>query len=141
MAVPNADPHVEAVKVLLAAGLPAGVVVHDGDVPDTPGQTYVTVYPDPGHRDWSSIRAVSDQLAMTVQVTCVGTTPLQARQVTDAVCAALVDRRPVVAGRTCWPITQVEGTPPVQKDDQTRDPAITRPRFYLTPRFVVSSTV
>lgn len=136
------SPHVAAVQTLLAApgALPAGVAVYDGDVPATPSQTYVVLYPDPGTVERSSLVAVSDRIAVIVQVTSVGSTPLQARGVLDAVRAALTDRTPTVSGRNCFPITEVPGAPPIAKDDQTRDPTINQPRFFFTPQFVIAST-
>lgn len=139
MPVPAATPHTAAVIALLQAALPAAVTVHDGDVPDTPGQTYVAVYDDAGNLSATSLAAVTDYIAQTVQVTCVGTTPAQARMVLDAVRAALIDQRPTVAGRSCWRIAQQDGMPTVARDDEARDPVTNRPRFYYTPRFVIAS--
>lgn len=139
--VPSTDLHVTWVLDRLKAGLPAGVAVYDGEVPDTPGQTYVVLYPDPGSTDRSSLQAVSDTFDQIVQPTCVGTSATQARGVLDAVRRALVDQMPVVAGRTCWPVIEVPGTPPMQRDPKTRDPVIDRPRFFFTPQFRVRSTV
>lgn len=139
-AVPDADPHVAAVLDMLTTGLPATVTVYDGDVPGKPDQTYVVLYPDPGWRERSSLTLASDHLTLSFQVTCVGTTAMQTRQVSDAVCAALIDRAPVVTGRQCGPISQDQGMPDIARDSQTRDPAIDRPRFWLTPRFRFTST-
>lgn len=141
MTLPTATAHTDAVKTLLTASLPADITMFDGNVPKTSLQMYAVLYPDPGNRDRSALPATSDAFAMTVQVTCVGLSARQARVVIDAVCTALVDQRPVVAGRTCWPITQQEGTPPVVRDDDDRDPTTGQPRFYYTPRFRVASTV
>lgn len=138
--MPDASPHVAAVNALLTAALPAGIVVYDGEVPGTPGQTYAVIYAPPGDRSPTTLQGTSDQIELTIQVTCVGTTALQALDVADLVCAALIDQRPTVAGRTCWRITQIPGTPPIQRDDQTRDPNIDRPRFSAFPRFRIAST-
>lgn len=137
---PETDPHTSAILDRLRIALPAAVTVHDGGVPATPGQTYAVVYPGPGLRERSALVAVSDHLTVTFQVTCVGSTPLQTRQVCDQVCAALIDNILAVPGRQCWPVTQDEGMPPIARNDRTRDPSIARPRFWLTPEFRLQST-
>lgn len=141
MTLPTAVAHFDAAKLLLTNALPASIVLFDGDVPKTSQQMYAVLYPDPGTRDRSALPATSDMFTMTVQVTCIGLSARQARVVIDAVCTALVDQRPVVSGRTCWPVTQQEGTPPVVRDDDDRDPTTGQPRYYYTPRFRVASTV
>lgn len=141
MAAPASDPHVLAVIALLTAALPAGVTVFDGEPTGTIGQTYVCVYSDPGSASASSLDNTPDQLAVLVQVTCVGTTAKQARAVKDAVAAALVGVRPVVSGRTCYRITEEFGAPLMQRDEATRDPEVDRPRFFYTPQYRMSSTV
>lgn len=137
----SVEDHVAAVKVLLA-GLPAlQVTVYDGEVPKTAAQMYAVLYTPPGDVSRGSLRAVSDQFRMVVQVTCVGISAAQARRVVGLVRDALVDQVPVVAGRTCWPIVQEEGTPSIQRDDTDRDPTTGQSRMYFTPRFIVASTV
>lgn len=140
MTTVDADPHVAAILDMLTTGLPPTVTVYDGDVPSRPDQAYVVLYPDPGWRERSSLAVVSDHLTLSFQVTCVGTTAVQTRQVCDQVCGALIDRAPVVTGRQCTPISQDQGMPDIARDSQTRDPAIGRPRFWLTPRFRFTST-
>lgn len=140
MTLPQLGAHVTAVQALLTTGLPAGVAVYDGTVPTTPSQTYTVLYPEPGELERSSLVVTSDHLTFIIQITCVGLTAVQARDVLDAVRGALIDKTPTVAGRNCWPITEEPGTPPIRKDDVTRDPALDQPRFYFTPRFRVAST-
>lgn len=142
MSIPAVDPHVLAVQALITAALTGTQIAFgDGEVPATAGQMYTVMYSDPGTRDRSTIRAVSDQLALTFQMTCVGLSAAQARRVLDVVVGSLVDQVPAVAGRTCWPITLIDGTPSVARDDGARDPDTGRPRFYYTPRFRSASTV
>lgn len=139
MTIPLLAPHVAAVQVMLAAGLPATVEKYDGDVPTTPGQTYTVLYPDAGSVERSSLLVASDHFAVVMQLTCVGTTALQARATLDAARGVLLDQVPTVTGRVCWPITEQDGTPPIAKDDPARDPLLNRARFYFTPRFRIAS--
>ena len=142
MTIPAVDPHVVAVQALITTAL-AGTQIKfgDGEVPADADQMYTVMYADPGMRDRSTIRAVTDQLALTFQMTCVGMSAAQARRVLDVVVGGLVDHVPAVSGRTCWPITLIDGTPPVFRDDDARDPVTGRPRFVYTPRFRSASTV
>jgi hypothetical protein len=135
----RAEPHTQAVIDRLTDQLPDPVVVYDAEVPTDPPQAYCVVYPDPGVRARSALAAISDELSMLVQVTCVGTTRRQAQDVADRAAGALVDHRLSVSGRQCWPITQ-EASVPVERDDQTRDPATDRPRFYAVLQVRVRST-
>lgn len=136
------DPHVAAVIDMLTSTFPAEVAIYETQVPPGPTQAYAVLYSDSGTRERTSLLLGSQMLVMYVQITCVGTTAKQARDVADMVNTALIDRVPVVAGRVCWPITQGPGDQSQMRyDDPTRDPNVDRARFYLTPRFRVSSTV
>lgn len=118
MTVPLSRLHTDAFLALLTAG---GVTWFDNDVPATPaGTPYTVVYTDPGRATSPVLSLGSPDLLMTVQCTSVGADRNEATAEIDAVRAAVLERVPVLAGRSFSPIEQEPGGPGVTKDDQTR---------------------
>jgi hypothetical protein len=87
-----------------------GVV--DSPTPDPP---YVLVYSRVGWpRDGIGTSLTGTQVTITTTWTChcVGLTPAAARAVQMQVRSSLLNQRPVIAGRNCSPIKQVDATDP-----------------------------
>lgn len=121
--------HAAAVVALLDA-VP-DLTIYDGRVPAEPSFPYAVLYADDGLRGPVSLTLASDQVTMTVQVTSVGATADAARVVADKVSGALLDVRPSITSRVCWPIRH-EGTRPAIED---RD--VTIPGTSLHPVYTV----
>lgn len=117
----TARAHVTAVLTLLDA-VP-NLTTYDGLVPARPVLPYAVVWPDSGRAERSSILAASNVVASEMYVTCVGSSREQAQWVAEKVDAALLDVRPTITGRSCWPIEQVL-TRPVQRDDDVDPPLV-----------------
>lgn len=123
--------HVAAVLALVDA-VP-NVNVYDAIVPNDPALPYVVVRTDTGPRTRSSILATSDRLDLTVWCTSVGATREQAQWVAEKVAGALLDVRPTVSGRQCFPIESVNSQP-AQRDD-----AISPPLMYAVDEYRLTS--
>jgi hypothetical protein len=110
--------HADAVLALLTGALNPAIAVYDGKVPDpTPNvatNPWVLVYFDPG---WPVDGAANslDGNAVTYRLTffthSIGASAASARAVAGQVRAALLNIRPVISGRSCWPIRWDDGTP------------------------------
>lgn len=96
--------------------------VFDGKVPDpTPDPPYVILYVSVDWtRDGIGTALNADQVTVmtTYNCHCVGLTAASARAVGMLVRSALLNVRPVIAGRSCGPIKQDETLPP-QRDETT----------------------
>ncbi len=101
--------HVTAVLALISAD--TNVTVYDGRVPNEPTLPYVVVRTDTGRRERSALPASSDRLTLRIWATSVGLTRTSAQVVSERVTAALLDVRPTVASRSCFPITSVNSQP------------------------------
>jgi hypothetical protein len=110
--------HADAVLALLTGALNPAIAVYDGKVPDpTPNvaiNPWVLVYFDPG---WPVDGAANslDGNAVTYRLTffthSIGASAAAARAVAGQVRAALLNVRPVISGRSCWPIRWDDGNP------------------------------
>jgi len=107
--------HANAVLTLLQA-VP-NLTVYDGHVPDEPAFPYAVLYADDGLRGPLALTLTSDQVTMTLQVTSVGATADAARIIADKVSGALLDIRPTVASRACWPIRHESTRPAIEDRD------------------------
>jgi hypothetical protein len=101
----------------------AGLVVFDSVVSDpTPDPPrYVLVYPVvewPRDGVGTAVSATQVTITTTYYCHCVGLTAASARALAMRVRAALLNVRPVIAGRSCSPIKQREMAPP-QRDEST----------------------
>jgi hypothetical protein len=109
------DEHAAAVLALLDADNTApALVVYDGRVPsgiDPKATPYVLAYFSGG---WPDLTFTSITLTFQLRITlhCVGGNAQAARMVSDRGRAALLDVRPTIAGRSCYPIRWDLSLPP-----------------------------
>ncbi|MGG7450557.1 hypothetical protein ACQ3HE_06670 [Plantibacter auratus] len=87
----------------------------DSVVPDKTPVPYVVVYSD--QAVWSSERLDFAQIAadFSFMIHAVGERPDQAQAVAERVYAQLMNFRPTVVGRSCWPM-KAEASQPVRPD-------------------------
>lgn len=123
--------HYDFVKGLLVAGLPVSMTLYEGQVPDEPAFPYAVLRMDTGVDAATHLCGTSSEASMRFMVTSVGLTDASARVVAGAVRAAVLDMRPVVAGRKCTPIRR-ETTLQIQPDND-----VTLPGSNLHPMFGV----
>jgi hypothetical protein len=116
--------HANAVLTLLHTALdPVPIAVYDGVVPSP--------FPDPAANPWllvyfdaswptdgaaNTLDGKSATYVLTVQCHSTAASAAGARAIAGQARAALLNVRPTVAGRVCWPIRRVEGQPP-NKDE------------------------
>lgn len=114
--------HADAFLGLLRAD--AALTVYDGAVPKTPAAHYVLVYPTFWTPDGEmapdkvDLTFDSDVIDMRGYCHCVGPNGVSSRAVAQRVRAALLNVRPAVSGRECFPIRWKDGQP-AQRDEQT----------------------
>jgi hypothetical protein len=115
------ETHVQAALTLLAAN-PNLTNVFDGVVANpTPDPPYVLIYSRVAWpRDGIGTALTGTQVTITTTWTChcVGLTPAASRAVAMQVRSSLLNARPVIAGRDCSPIKQVDSVDP-DKDEST----------------------
>lgn len=107
----NAEDHNEVVKGLIEAavvGTEGEGKVFDGKAPNLTDPPYWSLYPDPGvvGQEPRLLAGPSDHLNLVLMIHAVGTDRWQAGWAADIARDALVGVKPVVAGRSCWPIRQ-----------------------------------
>ncbi|MET7395620.1 hypothetical protein ABZS66_19230 [Dactylosporangium sp. NPDC005572] len=90
-----------------------------GIVPAGRKPPYVVAYfaaerPSGGRLDGRSTRMV-----VRGYFHCVGETTTAAQAVADQVAAAVLDVKPVIAGRACWPIRHEASQPPPEPNEST----------------------
>lgn len=111
--------HADAFLGLLHAALdPVPISVFDGKVPDPlpdiKANPWVIVYFDPGWPTDGAANALDGKSVTYVlhgYCHCVAGSMAGVRAVTGQVRAALLNVRPTVAGRACWPIRWSAGQP------------------------------
>lgn len=113
--------HANAILALLADALPASpaLVVYDGQAPENPANLapeYVLVYMYTTRPDGSALTNASDRAVTRAICHCVGGNAIAARAVAGRVASALLDVRPAIAGRVCFPIRD-DGTQPPRRDE------------------------
>jgi hypothetical protein len=120
----TAQPHAQAFLDLLDADNTApALVVLDGKVPDGQSLPYVLVYfyigtPDgPVAPDKVSLDFDSDVVELWAYCHNVGGNAMAARIEAGRTRAAVLNRTPVVAGRSCFPIRWREGQPAARDED------------------------
>lgn len=122
--------HVAAVKALLAAAgfvditnggtVPApSMALYDGQVPGSPRYPYVVLWTAPGDRPAPTLDNQHVDFDTRLHTTYVGGNTDAARIVLGKVETALLDVRPVVAGRTCWKLAKLYSEPIRQDQDVT----------------------
>lgn len=112
--------HLAAVVGLLTTGLPSTTGVHVGEVgsaleatdPAPPESTpYVVVRTDTMPVTSDRLAQWSQRLDARFYVSCVGQTVREAQWAQEKTRALLLDVVPVVAGRTCGPLTGGDSSP------------------------------
>lgn len=116
------DEHAAAILALLSGpGKPLAIRIDDGKAPDplpnVRANPYVLVYFDSNDPE-SDKEAKPYQFELTATIHSVGGSAQAARMVADWARTALLMVVPAVAGRSCYPITREQGTPP-QRDEST----------------------
>lgn len=103
----TARAHTDAIITLIGET----VRLYDGMAPDGASPPYAVLYADNGNATRTALAAVSDRRDVSFQVTSVGLDGAGARSVAERVRAAVLDERPVVAGRTSSPVRQEVAEP------------------------------
>lgn len=112
--------HVDAGLALLRAD--PGLTVYpgpDGVTPRTPDRPYVRVYATverPAVALGNALRGASTEAVVRWWCHCVADSEPAAVAVAMRVRAALLDQRPVIAGRSCGLIRQAEARPPMRDE-------------------------
>lgn len=125
----TAQAHADAIKALIGKS----VRLHDGAVPDGAALPYAVLFIDDGTAARTRMVPVSDRRNVGFQITSVGIDPDGARSVAERVRAAVLDKRPAVAGRATWPVQQ-EVSQPLRVD---RD--VTPHLLYVVDQYAFSS--
>ena len=114
--------HAEAVLALLRA-VPTLTVYPEPDsvtqVPDGATPPYVSVYVVTRYDLGPALDAASSRAVTTITAHCVGANQIAARAVAQQVARALLDVRPVIPGRTSYPIRQEPIDQPPRVDEST----------------------
>lgn len=115
--------HADAILALLAAapGSPA-LVVYDGKVPDPPtvaSPPYVLVYLATTTPTGTSLTSSQDRAVTRAYCHCVGADAKAARAVAGRVHAALLNAKPTITGRVCFPIRDDDSGGPPDRDETT----------------------
>lgn len=125
--------HADAVLTLLEAV--DNLTVYDGDVPDLPSLPYVVLWIAEPLRTAGRLSGEQDDAQSTFQTSSVGSTPEQARWAQAKVHEALLNRRPVITGRSSTRVKH-DSAPPVRADydvDPTVFTAVDLWSAYTTP--------
>lgn len=118
--------HFDAIKALLAPlGRPVYVVAAPGSV----AYPYFILWGLVGALDSVDLEATQDTVSDLLRVTCVGETPEAAMELQRLSRAALIDHRPVVAGRTVHELRMVSAEQ-VMPDRDVTLPNTNRNPFY-----------
>jgi hypothetical protein len=119
--------HADAILGLLRTALVNPVLpVHDGEVPkepETPELPYVLVYLYTTRPDGTSLKNESDRAVTQAILHCAGANAVAARAVAGRVADAILDVKPTIPGRVCWPIRD-DGSLPPDRDDTTGHPVM-----------------
>lgn len=119
--------HADAVLGLLRAVV--GLTVYPepdsiAQVPDGAEPPYVSVYVTTRYDLGPSLAAASSRAVTTVTAHCVGGNAIAARAVAQMVSGALLDVKPTIAGRSCYPIRQDPVDGPPRPDESTGHPVM-----------------
>jgi hypothetical protein len=104
--------HAAVLQAMLEA---QGLTVYPTGAPDDAVEPYAVLWTDAGFRTGTKLCVGSDRADFLASVVSVGTTAEQAQWVAEKAFAALLDQTPIVAGRSCDPITH-DSTDPVHRD-------------------------
>lgn len=116
--------HAKTIRDLLVAAVPANVDVYLAKVDATDADLtfpYLVVWPPPGSRTVDSLAGYAGNLTTITQVTGVGATDDEALAICDRAAVALHCVTPVITGRTCSWVTQVDDQlPPIALDPDNK---------------------
>lgn len=114
--------HAEAIRALLDAdNTPPALVVYVGAVPAGTLPPYVCVYfshVNPEQAESQALDGASTRVVMRAICHSVGGNATAAMAVAQRVSTTLLDVRPVISGRTCFPIRHELGEDP-RRDEST----------------------
>lgn len=125
----TADAHADAVRALIGTT----VRLHEGTRPDDSSLPCAVLFIDTGTGASETLEAASERRDVAFQVTSVGLDPEGARSVAERVRAAVLAKRPAVAGRLTWKVTH-DASNPLRLD---RD--VTPHVFYLADSYSFGS--
>lgn len=113
--------HADAILSLLAAAPPVSpaLIVHDGKVPEGAEPPYALVYITTTTPTGTSLTNDQDRAVSRAYVHCVGADAKAARAVAGRVDAALLNVKPTITGRVCWPIRDDDSGSPPDRDETT----------------------
>ncbi|MEV0646100.1 hypothetical protein AB0I28_12620 [Phytomonospora sp. NPDC050363] len=117
------DPHAEAAIALLKAH--PDLVVFDDEVPASPPSAYVRVYIGMRELEPDDPNFIPGEQSCWIYTYCVANTDAGARLIRSFVRAQLNGVKPVVAGKTCWPIYWEDGSP-AGRDESLGYPVISQ---------------
>lgn len=109
------DPHITGYLALLA-GIPQ--TVYREKIPAGAERPYVRVYFHIEYPESESMLHTSDRAVAWVYLHCVGANDTAASTTAKAIRDVLLDVKPTVSGRTCFPIRLDHSQPP-QSDEST----------------------
>jgi hypothetical protein len=131
VAIPEAEPHVEAIVALLTgpmAALPTPIPVYRGGrAGDAP---CLVVWSSLGDIESSSLAHQRDYINLEFQLSAVGTGPEQATWIADKARAVLLPAALAVTGRQVWRIHPVQAPPDPIRDDDVQPPLWVMPVRY-----------
>lgn len=129
--------HIDAFLDRLRADVAAPALVvypnAEGFVPTNPPPPYVRAYftiERPIDAGGNSLAGISATWTTRAYIHSVGTNEYAATAYAMRVRVALLDFRPTIAGRVCWPIRH-EAAQPVQRDEATGTPVFDKSDVYV----------
>ncbi len=130
--------HYQAIVGLLS-GIP--MTLYEGQVQSQPSFPYAVLFADTGTEESTRFTGESDRMDYRFQVTSVGLTAESVLVVADAVRSAVLDVRPVIAGRVCERIDHEISIPVRPDEDITLTDSGRHPMFAVdTYHFVTYDT-
>lgn len=102
---------------------PGNITVYAETVPDNPVKPYIVVYGNQGLPENASMDDKASLLHFTYRTTKVGVSKAQVRALADRELAALLDKRPTVAGRSCGQISKLSSQD-IRPDNDVSPPVL-----------------
>lgn len=126
----------------IRAVMPAGVPVYDRQVPDDgietePPARYVVLWMPGPDRSTSGVDGRSTDRTVRWQTTCVAPDRAMAEWLSNRVCGALVDRRPVVEGWTREQIRHTQSYMANEQQPEVHDLVLARRSVSVMDRFML----
>lgn len=128
--------HAAAIKALLSL---VSFTDYDGAVPDLPSYPYYVLFTDTGIDAKTKVCGQSDEMTFRFQITSVGLTADAVRIVAGAVRAAVLDARPVVAGRSSVNKVRKETGIPIREDKDVTLSGVNRHPLFAVDTYVFES--